>query len=265
MRRLLLVVLLLVLSSPAGAVWWDRVGDLHTGGGNCMLPDPAHDRLLIGGDSGYRIYYPLTEEWLIRENTSTWSIHSLLAHPTDPLFLLSGCYGGYFNGWVEDHYGLVTEGPVVLGGAIGAVMGLARLPGQVDVLYACAMDGEGDPGGVFRSLDGGQSWTLFYDFSPSDPIALAIATNADLLVGLTYPIGIARGIDAGQSWVDVTGDMASTGSNFIERIAVDPADPSTSTPCRAPASPRTGGILFRGVYETRTAAAHWEHLLPGDV
>lgn len=264
MRPLLLVALLLISSSPAAAVWWEWVGDLNAGGANCMLADPAHERLFIGGEGGYRVYYPLTDEWLVRENALPRTVFSLLAHPSDPLFLLTGYRGPWWEGWIEDDYGLATEGPIVLGGSIGAVGDLVRLPGQPELLFACAADHEGDPAGVYRSTDGGQSWALAHDFTPSDPLALAVAANGDLLVGLRRPHGIARGIGAGQSWIDITGDMPDD-NDLIDQILVDPADPQHIYAVQSPDFPPDGFEFFIGIYETRNGGAHWERIFDGEV
>ena len=267
MRALLLFAVLLTMSSPAAAVSWDWVGDLHTGGGTCMLPDPAHDRLIIGGGDGYRVYYPLSDEWLIRDGNGSSSVRSLLAHPTDPLFLLTGWYGTLFYGWIMDNYGLVTTGPHVLDGTFGAIMGMGRLPENEDTLFACVTFSE-SPGGVFRSLDGGQNWTLVHNLHfDSSGTALAVATNGDVLVGhgsVGYPYtgnGILRSEDGGDTWVEIAGDMPCAA--FIGQVEVDPLDPQHIYVAQGGTWEPWDPAL--GVWETTDGGVHWEQIFGGNV
>lgn len=264
MRTLFVFALMLAVSSVANAVEWVQVSPSdEAGSANCMLPDPAHDRLIFGTGDGYRIYYPLTDEWLIREGSYVTYSMSLLAHPTDPLFLLAGYYGAFFNGWIEDHYGLVVEGPAVLNNGDGAIMGMGRLPGNDAVLFACAMSGESAPGGLYAAIDGGQSWTNIHGFYPSDATCLTITPDGDLLVGLRPP-GVARGSDAGEAWGDATGDMPLAPEGYIKVIAVDPADPQHIYALQTRYFYEAEDPAH-GVYETLDGGLHWTQILAGDV
>lgn len=270
MRALAVLFMLLAISSIANAVEWVQVSSSEAAGSAYrILADPAHERLILGGTggggvSGYRVYYPLTDEWLIREGSGLGSVTAMLTHPTDPLFLLTARYGSFWNGWIKDNYGLTTDGPDVLTGAIGAILGIDRLPSQVDVLFACAMTGEGDPGGIYCSIDAGQTWSHSHSFYPSEATALAITPDNDLLVGLGYPVGIARGIDAGEAWTDATGDMPLAAEGHISAVLVDPTDAQHVYAAQTRFFYESWDPAH-GVYETMDGGQHWEQIFMADM
>jgi photosystem II stability/assembly factor-like uncharacterized protein len=92
---------------------------------------------------------------------------------------------------------------------LGLIVALVRDPGPSHALYAAAIDGKTGllPGGVFKSVDGGASWTAAADQGLADPevTALAIdpAGSGTLLAGTEGLFefgGVFRSLDGGAHW-----------------------------------------------------------------
>lgn len=112
-----------------------------------------------------------------------------------------------------------SEGPFV-----GAVVDVAIDPANPDTLYAAT-----GSGGVWRSDDGGQHWTLPGDGLVSRPvewIEVDPGTPSTIWAGIHNPgnAGLWRSLDRGKSWKPVRPDKAS----FIlgQPIAFAPSNPA---------------------------------------
>lgn len=126
----------------------------------------------------------------------------------------------------------------------GRVTAIAVHPHDPDIVYV-----GGAQGGVWRSLDGGASWTPLFDaqatlaigalaLAPSDPGILYVGTGeANLSIDSFFGLGLYRIDDADTAPVvrgpfnpvptnDVLGTGTFTG-RAVGRILVDPADPAT--------------------------------------
>jgi photosystem II stability/assembly factor-like uncharacterized protein len=150
-------------------------------------------------------------------------------------------------------------GPAISGGRSTAVAG-SNLDPQ---LYFAG----GAGGGVFRSTNGGASWTAVFDREGAAPIgAIAIAPQdeRDVWVGTGEANprndaesgdGIYHSVDGGEHWNRVGLERSA----HISSIAIDPRDR------RAVAVGVLGRVSAddtnRGVYVTRDAGAHWRRAL----
>jgi photosystem II stability/assembly factor-like uncharacterized protein len=150
-------------------------------------------------------------------------------------------------------------GPAISGGRTTAVAGSDADP---RVYYA-----GGAAGGVFKSTDGGVSWTAIFDAQTVAPIgAIAVARHNpnDVWVGtgesnprntVEEGSGIWHSTDGGKTWKHCGLDDAGS----ISSISLDPRDPRTVV---------VGvlGHIFRdsttrGVYVTRDGGASWSRTL----
>jgi photosystem II stability/assembly factor-like uncharacterized protein len=105
--------------------------------------------------------------------------------------------------WVQ------TNGPQ--GGVINTV---ALLPGDPDTVFIGGM------GGVYKSADGGASWTALPQFSPANASVNDLLINPErpqVMYALTG--GLYRTADGGKTWIPLFGGKP------VQCAAMDPADP----------------------------------------
>lgn len=117
-------------------------------------------------------------------------------------------------------------GPAVSGGRVTAVAGTA----QDDQLYYIGTAG----GGVWKSADGGATWTPVFDKEPSPAIGAVAIDPADenvVYVGtgesnprndVSFGDGVYKSTDGGKTWHNV----GLSGTRHISRIVIDPKNPT---------------------------------------
>jgi photosystem II stability/assembly factor-like uncharacterized protein len=152
-------------------------------------------------------------------------------------------------------------GPVNTGGRISS---LAVHPSAPNTIYAGAASG-----GVFKSTNGGDTWTPVFDdneslsigdlaVAPSDPLTLYVGTGEANGGGgsMTYDgYGVYKTTDGGTSWQHV--GLETIGN--VGRVAIDPADAGRVFVAAM-------GDLFadtpeRGIYRTLDGGQTWEQVL----
>src|SRR6266508_1954826 len=149
-------------------------------------------------------------------------------------------------------------GPAVGGGRVSAVAGI---PGDPNVLYIGAA-----AGGVWKSVDGGNTFKPIFEKYPSSIGAIAVAPSNPSLVwvgtGEANPRndvmdghGVYFSADAGNSWRFM--GLADVGQ--ISRVVIDPYDPSTVLVAAL------GHVWApnpdRGVYRTVDGGQTWKKVL----
>jgi photosystem II stability/assembly factor-like uncharacterized protein len=146
----------------------------------------------------------------------------------------------------------------------GRITDLAVDPNNDDIVFAGTAEG-----GVFRTLDAGQTWTPLFDEMPALSIGAVAIDPSDSMViyagtGEVNPgggsiayggAGLFRSIDQGDTWTLV--GLENSGS--IGRIVIDPGDPLTifvaANGMHWQANPE------RGVYRTTDGGTTWERVL----
>jgi photosystem II stability/assembly factor-like uncharacterized protein len=142
--------------------------------------------------------------------------------------------------------------------ASGRVVAIAPHPTDPDTVYVGAASG-----GVWKTTDGGASWTALTDelsilnhgcvaLDPSDPETVYVGTGE-------YPTqstgdGLFRSTDGGATWEQLA--TASEVGSTCSRILVDPDDPQTIHV--------TGGISsgVAGYFRSTDGGATWQELSP---
>lgn len=159
--------------------------------------------------------------------------------------------------WVPVGAGPVLNGPTVA--YSGRTLCVAIDPTTPATIYIGTAHG-----GLWKSLDGGQTWTPKSDYQTSLAIgSLAIDPNNTLrvfagtgeyagAVGTYYGSGLLASVDGANSWTEVA--TATFPNDAISRILFDPTD-------------NTSQIMFlsstRGVYESTDGGTNWNQLRPG--
>ncbi len=150
-------------------------------------------------------------------------------------------------------------GPAVAGGRVTSVVGVA---GDPDLYYVGAAGG-----GVWKTVDGGDSWTPIFNHEPTQSIgALALAAdNPDWLwvgTGEANPRndildgdGVYFSPDGGKTWQD----KGLHDAGQIGAIAVNPQNPDDVFVCAAGNVWKPGPE--RGVFMSSDGGAHWQKVL----
>src|SRR5438132_266085 len=150
-------------------------------------------------------------------------------------------------------------GPSVAGGRVAAVVGV---PGDRNVYYVGAA-----AGGVFKSLDGGDSWeAVFKDqptasigavaLAPSNPNVVWVGTGeGNIRNDIINGHGVYYSPDAGKSWKFA--GLADVGQ--ISRIVIDPANPDVVFVAAIGHAWTPGPD--RGVYRTGDGGKTWQKVL----
>jgi photosystem II stability/assembly factor-like uncharacterized protein len=259
------------MGTTGGGVWktddagghWTNLTDKYLDVGNIGALDVA--------DSDPNVIYVGTGSACIRGNISvgrgvwkstdagaSWkfiglpesgAIGELLIHPTDPDLVYVAALGHPFGknperGVFRSKDGGATWQKVLyLSDSTGAVS-LAMNPSNPREIYAGMWRAERKPwtlisgsaeGGVFKTTDGGDSWTKLEGGLPSAPtgkIGLAIAaSNPDRVFALieAEPAGgLYRSEDRGQSWTRVNSDAQVRGRPwYYSHVHVDPKNENT--------------------------------------
>lgn len=150
-------------------------------------------------------------------------------------------------------------GPAISGGRVSAVAGV---PGNNVTYYVGTADG-----GVFRTTNGGTTWTAEFQHQPVLSIgALAVdPTNAEVVWAgtgegnvrnnVSYGDGVYKSTDGGAHWTH----LGLAGTRQIPRIVIDPRHPNTVF-VAAMGNPWKDSP-DRGVYRTTDGGATWQKVL----
>ena len=195
-------------------------------------------------------------------------VTALMTHPNDPSRLWLGAANG--GVWTTPDGGktwsALWEQQDSL--AIGA---LALNPANPKILYAATGEANGSadsyPGvGLYRSVDGGQAWSLWADSrATSIPSRIgALAVDPDdprriWLGGMDFdaagPQGLYRSLDAGKTWTRLK--IGVLEDCWCRSIALDPEDSDTLL------VGVTVRSAFDGIYRSRDGGETWEYLARG--
>src|SRR5712664_1614903 len=132
----------------------------------------------------------------------------------------------------------------------GSVTALAIDPSNPAIIYA------GAGGGVFKSTNGGESWSpsLSPDYNHATyTLAIDPRTPTTLYAGGNF--GVSKSADGGTSWYTINNGLANQyGNAFVYSLAIDPGTPTTlyAAGCNC------GG--YPGISKSTDGGAHWNTL-----
>ncbi|HYF02360.1 MAG TPA: hypothetical protein VEC36_03210, partial [Patescibacteria group bacterium] len=161
---------------------------------------------------------------------------------------LDGTLGA--NTWTQTGPRQITHN----GEGLGRVNSVTTHPSNPSIIWAGAATG-----GVWKSTDGGASWTCKTDHLPTLSIAdIAIdPTNPDVMYlatgGFTfdeYRVGVLKSTDGGETW-NTTGLTRQIGG--MVRILINPATPSTLL-----------AASTNGIYRSTNGGISWSKALTAD-
>ena len=140
---------------------------------------------------------------------------------------------------------------------------MAVYPGNPSIIYAAAA---GPGGGILKSTNGGQSWTLLGQFALR-PGGLRVAGGRseqlqNIYVTVLYGPntnsgGVYKSTDGGVTWTNTT---ASFFTGWASDVAIDPANPSI---LYAGLTQDTVNTAVNGMYESTNGGTSWTQLTAG--
>jgi photosystem II stability/assembly factor-like uncharacterized protein len=144
----------------------------------------------------------------------------------------------------------------------GRAEAVAGIPGNPEVYYFGAV-----AGGVFKTTDGGATWTPIFDrepvssigaiaLSPSNPNIIYVGTGEQCLRNdISFGDGVYKSLDGGQTWANI----GLRDSQHIASILVDPNNPNTVFV--AAIGHAFGPNEERGVFRSMDAGKTWQKVL----
>jgi len=151
-------------------------------------------------------------------------------------------------------------GPTSISGRVNDIA-VARRTGRPDEFYV------GFGGGVFKSANGGTSWSPVFDdldamisvgdlaVAPSDPNVVWVGTGESVNPTLDWGDGVYKSTDAGRTWKR----MGLTDSRHIGRVVIHPTNPNVVFV--AAQGRMWGSNEERGVFKTTDGGATWKKVL----
>ena len=119
-----------------------------------------------------------------------------------------------------------------------------------NTIYLGEYEGTGDGDAIlFKSVDGGSTWTqsYYFDIGPVNALATVPGNPAALYAGT--PEGVFQSTDGGASWSNIGLSMGVTA------LALDPGDPNTIYAAAGGATYFSSG--FQGLFKSTDGGASW--------
>jgi hypothetical protein len=130
----------------------------------------------------------------------------------------------------------------------GDILALAIDPSAPATVYAGTADGRG----VFKSSNGGESWSLI-NAGLTDPDYPIVPTVLDLAIDPSAPatlyagtfLGVFKSTNGGESWSFITTGLPDI--HFVRALAIDPTNPATIY----------AGTVANGVFKSTNGGETW--------
>src|SRR5271169_6273966 len=144
----------------------------------------------------------------------------------------------------------------------GRVLAVAGVPGDPNTYYFGAV-----AGGIFKSTNGGLSWTPTFDHESISSIGAIAVADADpnilyagsgeacLRGNISYGDGVYKSTDAGRTWKNV----GLKNSRHIGAVIIDPRNPDIIFV--AALGHQFGPNEQRGVFKSTDGGANWKQVL----
>jgi photosystem II stability/assembly factor-like uncharacterized protein len=182
------------------------------------------------------------KDWTFKGLEETRHIGKVIVHPTDPETVWVAALGHLWGPNPERGIYKTTDGgeswvKVLFIDENTGVVDLAQHPADPDVLYAAAYPrrrrawgfaGGGPTGGIYRSTDGGESWTKVTVGLPEGDIGRVgfevWPRNPNVVVAIVQAEegGIFRSDDRGESWVKL--NSTNPRPMYYSQVRLDPND-----------------------------------------
>lgn len=302
----------MLLSTPLGGVWaqqtWTKLGGPLGGLGYDIRFDQNNHNLILMTDnwSGVNRSTNRGKNWAtsntgiktrVGRSGDAIPIFSLTIDPNNSNIVWAGTASGNAGS-----YGLFksTDGGITwvdtsssLGNfpAALSIRGFTVQSGNSNVVYAQAelgTDKQGKEfnrtqGKIFRTKDGGKTWTEIYTpdnlsrhlrIHHTNPDILYVSTgifdreaaNSDCAVGKPGGVGILKSTDGGQTWVTVNGSGADTLTDlYCGYLAMHPSNPDILFAACGNNACSSASNSIPGVFKTTNGGQSWRRVISGDI
>jgi photosystem II stability/assembly factor-like uncharacterized protein len=207
------------------------------------------------------------DTWTMAGQPSGGTVKRVVLNPVSPDTLYAVANPGIFESTDSGvHWSLSLSLPM------HAASDVAIDPQNPALLYA-----GGTVGGVWKSSDGGQTWTGVdngiptVEGSPQYPDSIMRVVVDPVNEGVVYAVtaenGIYKTTDAGASWSAANTGLESllaAPSKYLEALAVDPANPQTlylGTLVPDPVTGFFGDDALSGIYRSTDGGQHWAEVV----
>jgi photosystem II stability/assembly factor-like uncharacterized protein len=234
-------------TSNGGATWEGKNSGLNSSVSSVAV-DPSSSHTVYAGTNSYGGVYKSAndgESWTAVTPALDLYIEALVIDPSKPATLYAGTASYDYPGFFKS-----TDGGANWRQRLDArVFGLVMDPSESDTLYAGTLF----PSGVFKSIDGGESWTSTnagLDLGSADAGVGALAVDRSAPSTVYAGVfgkgsgGLFKSMDAGQSWTAINSGVTV---KDIRALAIDPSTP------RIVYAGTSGG----GVFKTIDGAESW--------
>lgn len=216
-------------------------------------------------------------------NAQIWSIAMVPPVPGSPRTLVAASYGhGVYKTVDGGSSWFPASGGLGVGGNL-QVRAVAVDPQRPNIVYAglesmlieTATTSTTIQGGLFRSSDGGTSWTRIdqalpqlnvwdIEVDPGHPslVYTAVSGGYDHTLGVTFPGGVFRSTDSGATWTLENRGFGPPGNLNVSSIAISPLDSRIlfATTTDAPFHDESSG---RGIFLTTNRGRRWRPVNDG--
>ena len=250
-------------SLDGGATWTGYRAGLANTFVRCVIPQPNHpDSVFCGTNDGVFLSVDGGISWKKQLSTSK-SVRAIAIHPVRTGIVYAATYGG---GIYKSTNGGANWSTINLGLGNTLVRDIALSPANPEILLAATGTGSTGPppgpGGIFRSLNGGLTWSQLADtigsnngthgaaeqiqFDRLDPSRIYVAE---------FDRGVLKSVDGGTSWTRVNRGLLSFNTRSLSVVDTVRYVGTTGTPSSGIFSTTLSDTIWRLVKSDVTVDA----------
>jgi hypothetical protein len=204
-------------TTDGGGTWTVIQGGLNATWIQSIVIDPQNTATLYAATEGYGAFKSIdggTSWTAINNGLNDPHVHTLLLGANSPSTLFAGTETGIYRSADDGD----SWQPIY--NVNGRVVSLAGDPTSPSTVFAAVMSSNGGAG-VFKSSDGGETWTDTGPYEQLNSVAVSQSSPSTMFVGTSR--GVFKSTTGGGDWM-LMGEEFMLGNTYA--VAVDPTDSS---------------------------------------